>query len=128
MRHKPSRIFPAVRYLYAPTQSQVSLSIINRYPSPIFFNPTYWFLLVAVNAIASVNTVSSLSHGTLQGSEDIVLQVLGILNTAADADKVVKDPHGLALVLRDAGVGHAAWHFAQAFNTSQGLGKSKDFG
>lgn len=82
---------------------------------------------MTVDTIGTV-AVGSLGNSTLKSLENIVLEVLGILNTAAETDKVVKDTNSLTLLLRNTSVGHAAWHLAQAFDTTQGLGKCKDSG
>lgn len=69
-----------------------------------------------------------LGHRPLQRLQDIPLQVLGVLDAAADAHQVVKDAGGLALVGRDAGVGHAGGELDQALDAAEALGEGEEAG
>lgn len=82
-----------------------------------------------VGAVDTVgDTVGGIGNSALKSLEDIGLEILGILNTARDADKVIKDTDGLALSLGDTSVGHGARNLAERLNTTEGLGKSEDLG
>jgi hypothetical protein len=67
-------------------------------------------------------------NGQLQGLEHISSQVLGILDTTADADKVIEDTGSLALVLGNTSVGHAGGNLAEGLNTTKRLSKCEDLG
>ena len=83
----------------------------------------------SVSAVDTVgDTVGGIGNSALKSLEDIVLEVLSILNTARDADKVIEDTDGLALSLGDTSVGHAGGDLAERLNTTEGLGKSEDLG
>lgn len=84
------------------------------------------FLVSAVDTVG--DTVGSIRNSALQSLEDIGLEVLSILNTARDADKVVENTDGLALGLGDTSVSHGARNLAEGLNTTKGLGKSEDLG
>lgn len=82
-----------------------------------------------VSAVDTVgDTVSGIGNSALQSLEDIGLEVLSILNTARDADKVIEDTDGLTLSLGDTSVGHGAGDLAERLDTTEGLGKSEDLG
>lgn len=81
----------------------------------------------------SVDTVGEpvlggLVDGKLEGLEHVVLEVLGIFDTAAQSDKVVKDADGLSLVTGNAGVRHAAGQLDEGLDSAQGLGEGEDLG
>lgn len=80
-----------------------------------------------LDAVGAVGALGE-RDGKLQSLENIVLQVLSILNTAAQSDEVVKDTDSLTLVTGDTGVGHAAGDFAQTLNSSQRLSEGEDLG
>ncbi|CAG9939187.1 unnamed protein product [Clonostachys rosea f. rosea IK726] len=58
--------------------------------------------------IGTVGAVLGSSHGLLHGLESISLEILSILDTAADTDQVVKDTDGLSLVPGNTSMCHAA--------------------
>lgn len=80
--------------------------------------------------LVSVKSVGDLweGDGALQSLHDIGLKVLGILNTARDADEVVVDTGDLTSLLWNTGVGHGGWNLNKRLYTSEGLGKSEDLG
>lgn len=68
------------------------------------------------------------SNGGLQSLQHISVQILGILDTTAHANKIVVDTSNLTLFLRDTSVGHARGNLTQTLNTTQTLGQSEDLG
>jgi hypothetical protein len=82
--------------------------------------------------LVSVGTVSAVSlgggGGTLEGLEDVVGEILSVLNTAADANKVVEDTNSLTLISRNTGVSHAAGNLDQTLDSTETLGESEDLG
>lgn len=79
-----------------------------------------------VNAVAVETVGLGCRSSLLEGLKDIVGEILSILDTAADADKVVKDTDGLTLVPRDTSVGHAAGNLNQTLDTAETLGEGED--
>ena len=80
-------------------------------------------------SVGTVNTVGLGCGGSLlEGLENIVGEILSILDTAADTDKVVKDTDGLTVIPRDTGVSHAAGNLNKTLNTTQTLGEGEDLG
>lgn len=67
-------------------------------------------------------------NGALQGLENIVLQILGILNTAGNADEVSIDTNSLTSGLWDTSVGHGSWNLAERLNATKRLGKDEEVG
>lgn len=78
-------------------------------------------------AIDTVDAVLG-GDGLLQGLEHVILEVLGVFDTAADTYEVVKDTDGLALISGNAGVGHAAGNLYQTLDTAETLCKGEDLG
>ena len=78
----------------------------------------------------SVKTIGNLweGDGALQSLENIGLEVLSILNTAGDADKVLVDTDGVTGGLRNTSVGHGGWNLAKGLDTSEGLGEGEELG
>lgn len=84
--------------------------------------------LGAVDAISVAVETIGLGRGCslLEGLENVIGKVLGVLNTAADADKVVENTDSLTLISRDTGMSHAAGNFDQTLNTTKTLSESED--
>ena len=85
---------------------------------------------IRLGPVGSVNAVETVGLGSggslLDGLKDIVLEVLGVLDTAADADEVVKDADSLTLIPGDTSVSHAAGNLDQTLNATQALGEGED--
>lgn len=83
-----------------------------------------------LDTVGTVGAVGALGErdGKLQSLEDVVLQVLSILDTAAQPDQIVKDTDSLTLITGNTGVGHATGDLAQTLNSSQRLGEGEDLG
>lgn len=77
-----------------------------------------------MDAVAVLGALAS--NGSLEGLENIGGQVVGILDTAAETDKVVKDTNKLALLLGDTSVGHAAGKLDKRLDTTKRLGEGED--
>ena len=87
-------------------------------------------LRITLQLVRPVDTVSELRarHGLLKRLHDVGDKVGLVLDTAGDADKVVEDADGLALLAGDAAVGHGAGDFDEGLDTAQGLGEGEDVG
>lgn len=71
--------------------------------------------------------LSLLSHSSqAERLHHISVQIHGVLDTTAHADKVIEDTGGLALFLGDTSMGHAGRHLTQTLNTSKTLGEGED--
>lgn len=68
------------------------------------------------------------AHGQLQGLQDIVFEILGLLNAAAHPHEIVKDTSDFALIFGDAGVRHAGRNLAETLDAAQTLGQREDLG
>lgn len=68
------------------------------------------------------------NNGLLKRLHDIGNKVNLVLDTAADAHKVVEDTGRLTLLLGDAAVGHGAGDFDKRLDATQRLGKGEDLG
>lgn len=65
---------------------------------------------------------------SLKSGQHILDQVIAILDTAGQADKIVKHTDGFSLLNWDTGVGHGSWNLAEGLDTTKGLGKGEDLG
>lgn len=74
------------------------------------------------------SVLGGLVDGKLEGLEHVVLEILGVFDTAAQSDKVVKDADGLSLVTGNTGVCHAAGQLDEGLDSAQGLGQGEDLG
>lgn len=77
-----------------------------------------------MQAVAVLGALAS--DGSLESLEDIGSKVVGVLDTAAKTDEIVKDTNQLTLLLGDTSVGHAAGKLDQRLNATQGLGERED--
>lgn len=88
--------------------------------------------LVSVGTVGAIGAIGTVSlgggGGMLEGLEDIIGKILSILDTAADADKVVEDTNSLTLIPRNTGVSHAAGNLDQTLNSTETLGECEDLG
>src|SRR3954451_10270636 len=66
------------------------------------------------------------SNSQIQSLQHISVQVNGVLNTTAHANKVIKDTGSLTLVPGNTSVGHCSRNLTQTLNTSQTLGEGED--
>lgn len=66
------------------------------------------------------------SNGQFKCLQHISVKVLGVLNTTADADKVIVNTGGLTLLPRDTSVGHAGGNLAETLDTTQTLSQGED--
>lgn len=84
-------------------------------------------------AIASTISVGfhprrGLSCCPLDGLEHILLQVLGVFDTAANPHEVIEDTNGLALVLGNTSMCHAAGHLHERLHAAKRLGQCENLG
>jgi hypothetical protein len=86
-----------------------------------------FFFSLSVDAVGDA-VLGGIFDGKLKSLENIVLEILGIFDTAAQAYKVVKDTHSLSLVSGYAGVGHAARQLDEGLDSPQRLGEGEDLG
>ncbi|CRK35398.1 hypothetical protein BN1708_006723 [Verticillium longisporum] len=85
--------------------------------------------LVSVAVAVAIGSIDLLlGDSAIEGADDVADEVGSVLDTAADADEVVKDTNGLALVAGDAGVGHARRDLDERLDAAEGLGEGEDLG